>query len=758
MARPSEVAAYHRFAAVLLDGPVTHATEREAQVAAVPVLKRRKERVRLAEAWAAEDARAAAAARVPLDRLSAAADDLRAALADLGAVDRPELLGKVEAEALRLDRAKGHVSEARDALAAFDFGAAGAAAETAMRELASFGGPLVVAVNQLLARAAVGRAQRAELEANDAARRAAPLTGDTASAKVDAAVIGAALTAESLRIAARILLAQVTAAKPSRRSGGKTALVVQQPQELETFAEVGGLEDVKERLRAGIGAILERPDAAARYGIEHNGILFHGPPGTGKTLLSRAIAGEYGMRYIRFSPATIASSYVHEAAANVRRMFETAANNVPCVLFLDEIDTIASDRGDQPSADHREVVTQLMNSLEEFRRVPGLVIAAATNDADRLDPGLREGRFDLKILVGLPDPAAREDIARVLLERRGDAVDWDSVDAADVAKRTHGRNAAMIETVVSSAAQRALAEERLITHDDLLAALKDREAVDRVCLDEPLSWDDVVLAPEVREQLDELLTVFTEPELARRLGVTAPAGMILHGPPGTGKTTVAKVIASEVAASFYEASAADLLSKWVGESEQKVAKLFAKARANRPSVVFVDEIDGLLRRRTSDSSSPWEQRVVGQFLRELDGLRGGEGVLLVGATNRIDIVDEAVVGRRLTPIEVGLPGLDARERLLRLLCRDVALAADVDVRRVAAATDGMSGADLKRLRDTAGRKALTRAARSRKGAAAEVTMADFNAALGGDAAETRAARPAKPARPARPARERKQEA
>jgi transitional endoplasmic reticulum ATPase len=730
MARSSEVAVYRRLSTVLLDHAAPHSSEREATIAAVPMLRRRKERARLEALWAEEDRLAAVQARLLLDVVGRAADDLRAALGDLGRVDRPELLGKIDAEALRLDRAKGHLSEARDALARHDFGAAGAAAEVALRELGSFGGTLVVTVNALLSRAAVGRAQRAELEANDDARQALRPPGDTATSRVDAAIASAGLTAESLRIAARILGAQVSVPKPSRRTKDRWALDVAQPQELETFAEVGGLDDVKERLRAGIGAILERPDAAARYGVVHNGILFHGPPGTGKTLLSRAIAGEYGMRYIRFSPATIASAYVHEAAANVRRMFETAANNVPCVLFLDEIDTIASDRGDQPSADHREVVTQLMNSLEEFRTVPGLVIAAATNDVDRLDPGLREGRFDLKILVGLPDTEAREEIARVHLERRGDAVDWDGIDVAAVASRTRGRNAAMIETIVSSAAQRALAEDRLIEQDDLMAALTEREAMDRISLDDPLTWDDVVLAPDVREQLDELLTVFAEPELAKKLGVTAPAGMILHGPPGTGKTTVAKVVASQVNASFYEASAADLLSKWVGESEQKVAKLFSKARANRPSVIFVDEIEGLLGRRTSDSASPWEQRVVGQFLRELDGLRGGEGVLLVGATNRIDIVDEAIVGRRLTPSEVGLPDIDARERLLRLLCRDMALGADVDVRGLAGATDGMSGADLKRLRDAAGRKALTRAAKAKKRGAVSVTMADFGAVLG----------------------------
>jgi transitional endoplasmic reticulum ATPase len=742
MTRPSSVAAYHRDASVLVATPVLHPSEREQRIGATPLLRRRKARADLTERWAREDRAAAVEAARLLDALGDAGRDLRSAVQGLAGLGRPELLGKVEGELLRLDKAAGHLSVAAEALGQCDFGAAGAAAEAAQRELAAFGGPMVVTLNALLAQAAVGREMRAELEANVAARHALVVGGSTPAERVASAVESYRLQAESMRIATRILGAQV--ATPRRGRGAKRddkGVRVQQPQDLESFADVGGLDEVKERLRATIGAILENPDEAARYRVEHNGILFHGPPGTGKTLLSRALAGEYGLRYIRFSPASIASSFIHEAAANLRRLFETARNNVPCVLFLDEIDTIASDRGDQPSADHREVVTQLMNSLEEYRDVPGLVIMAATNDVDRLDPGLREGRFDTKILLGLPDVDARRDIAQVLLERRADAVDWDDVDVDEVARRTRGRNAAAIETVVSAAAQLALSRGGLVSTADLLAAIAEREGNDRTRLDDRLGWDDVVLADDVREQLDELLTVFTEPDLAKRLGVTAPAGLLLHGPPGTGKTTIAKVIATQVSASFYELSAADVLSKWVGESEQKVAKLFTKARANRPSVIFIDEIEGLLRRRTADSSSPWEQRVVGQFLRELDGLRGGEGVLLIGATNRLDIIDDAIVDRRLTPIQVGLPDLAARERLLRLLCRDVSVAKDVDLRRLAAATDGMSGADLKRVRDAAGRKALTRSARSKTKASAAVTMADFTSALGKPAPRRRSTAP-----------------
>jgi transitional endoplasmic reticulum ATPase len=223
--------------------------------------------------------------------------------------------------------------------------------------------------------------------------------------------------------------------------------------------------------------------------------------------------------------------------------------------------------------------------------------------------------------------------------------------------------------------------------------------------------------------------VFQQPELGRQLGVEAPAGILLHGPPGTGKTTVAKALASQVRASFYEQSAADLLSKYVGESEERVARLFARARENRPSIIFLDEVDALLKRRSAASSAPWEERVVSQFLRELDGLVSMRGVLLVGATNRLDIIDEAVVERRLVSLEVPLPDGAARRRLLELVTRGVRLAADVDLGELAAAAEGMSGADLKAVRNAAGMKALARAASSGTIADAAVAREDFLAAL-----------------------------
>ncbi|MDQ1713340.1 MAG: transitional endoplasmic reticulum ATPase [Frankiaceae bacterium] len=732
--RHPEVAQFRRHAAAVTGEDVLHPREKAAAAAALPRWRRGQQAKELEAAWADCERRAGAEASAAIDRTDEAAGWLEAALERVSGLRLTELLGKADDELLRVRNARSKLQLARDAAAQADFGEAGAAFDAAAKALLLAGGPLVLAVNAALGQAVLGREARAGLDANvatrkDARRRLDAMRKQGWPGALDELVELVALEAQGFELVADVLAAQGgRAARSPRRSsaaGGEAGVRVVNPRECETFADIGGLDDVKAALRATVGALLDQPGKAAKYRVVHNGVLFHGPPGTGKTLLSRAIAGEYGLRYIRFSPASIASAYIHQAAANLHKLFDLAREQAPCVLFLDEIDTIAGSRESEPSADHREVVTQLMNCLEEFRAVPGLVIVAATNEIDRLDPGLREGRFDSRILVPLPDAVARASIVRVLLERRDAAVDWTDVDVDEVARRTGGRNAAALESLVSQAAQRALADDSVIRQATLIAVLDDSAGRDRLVLDERIGWDDVVLADATRQRLSDIVNVFTRPDDARALGVAPPAGVLLYGPPGTGKTTIAKVLANEISASFYEMSAADLLSKWAGESEQKVAKLFTKARANRPTVVFIDEIDGLLRRRGSAGASPWEERVVSQFLGELDGLRGGEGVLLVGATNRLDIIDDAIVSRRLAPIEVGLPDEDGRRRILELLCRDVRLHKDVDLGAVTRDTKGLSGADLRSIRDAAGMRALGRAADRRSKGRPAITMADF---------------------------------
>jgi transitional endoplasmic reticulum ATPase len=745
MPRPAlvhpEIATYRRYAARVTSCEVLAPLEKQAVIDAIPRLRRKKLLPGLEAEWLRGEESAVREAQALLHLLREPVEALSVALAGLAALGVPELLGKVEVEMAHLRNAQDHLDSADDAIQRRDFGAAGVAVEESDRALWLIGGHAVVAMNKALSQAAVGREFRDKLEENVAERRQAKTQLDHLRDSADRVRIAETagrlrlLEADGYRLATQILASQVRSdsdAGGSAKVGRDNQLQVVSPSECETFADVGGLEDVKEQLRDTIGTILERPDEAARYHVVHNGVLFFGPPGTGKNLLSRALAGEYGLRYIRFSPASIASGYIHEAAANLRHLFEVAKQNAPCLLYLDEIDTIASDRSDQPSADHREVVTQLMICLEEYRAVPGLVIAAGTNDLDRLDPALREGRFDAKIQIPLPDAQDREAVFRVQLTRRGESVAWKGIDLTELARQTNGYNAAALETVTSLAAQAALKAKKPISQAIVLKVIADRGGQHKITLDDRITWDDVVLSDDVRNHVMDILAVFSRPEMARELGVRAPAGIVLYGPPGTGKTTIARAMASEVSASFYEMSAADLLSKWAGESEQKVAKLFAKARTNRPSIIFIDEIDALLRRRTSDTNSKWEERVLSQFLRELDGLKGGDGVLLVGATNRLDTIDEAIVGRRLEPIEVGLPDAEARLRLLQNLCRDVRLAKNVSLRALTSSTEGMSGADLKRLRDIAGMRALGRVTRGNGSAGktpVSVTKADFQDAL-----------------------------
>jgi transitional endoplasmic reticulum ATPase len=742
--RHPDATLYRRHAAHVTSRAVLHALDKQAVIDAVPRWHRKSRRLECEAEWAAEEKLAHDEAAEIIRVLRGPITDLETALGELAAVGAAELLGKVEAEQLRLRAALTHLDSADEAASRGDFGAAGAAVEDCEREVSMLGGRLIVAMNKALGQAAIGKEMRSRLEENVAERRQAKIQLDRAHGgtdrpmdrvgRLEAAGRLRRLEAAGYRVAAQILANQVRSPAEkltTAKVGRDTSMRVLPPSACETFADIGGLAHVKDQLRETIGAILERPDEAIRLQVVHNGVLFYGPPGTGKNLLSRALAGEYGLRYLRFSPAAIASVYLHEAATNLRKMFELARANTPCVLYLDEIDTIASDRGDQPSADHREVVTQLMICLEEYRTVPGLVIAAGTNDLERLDPALREGRFDAKVQVPLPGPEDRAEVLAVHLNKRGDAVEPAGLDLGELARLTNGYNAAALETVVSLAAQEALKTRRSIDQAMLVKAITDRGGQHRISLEARLDWDDVVLAADTRERVMEILTVFAQPELARQLGVAAPAGIVLHGPPGTGKTTIAKAMASQIAASFYEMSAAELLSKWAGESEQRVAKLFTQARANRPSIIFIDEIDALLRRRQAESTSKWEERVLSQFLRELDGLRGGAGVLLVGATNRLDTLDEAIVGRRLEPIGVGLPDENGRHKLLVLLCRGIKLARGVDLKELAGATEGMSGADLKRLRDTAGMKALTRTSRAGgppKGGVS-VTRADFFTAL-----------------------------
>ena len=491
--------------------------------------------------------------------------------------------------------------------------------------------------------------------------------------------------------------------------GGSGNFEVQGPEELHDFDKVGGMEDLKREIAETIGLMLEHPDDAEHYGIEWNGVLLHGPPGVGKTFFAKAIAGEYDLRMIHVSTGDLVGGIQGQSAQNIKKAFETARDNIPCLLFFDEFDSVAQRRDSNPDQEARRTVNQLLTSLEAHRDERRLLVMAATNSIELLDPAvIRPGRFDRHIRIDLPDADARREIFRAELDDRPAAPD---IDLGELVRRTEGMTPAAISKVVDTAAldvfkQAAASGDHLqVTEEHLLAAVARFGGEDRPMV-EHWSWDSLILPPGIKAQLQQLQAVIEDPDSARRFGVDPPTGLLLGGPPGTGKTTIAKVLAAQARCSFYPVSGADVMSKWVGESEGNIRRLFERARANRPSIVFIDEIDALAGRRgtveTHDSH-------VNQLLAEMDGVAGQRGLFVIGATNRPDQLDPAVVrgGRLSRTIVLGLPDEEGRLAMLRLHTARMPTV-NIDLEDLARRTEELSPADLKALCQEAALAAMAR--------------------------------------------------
>jgi transitional endoplasmic reticulum ATPase len=506
--------------------------------------------------------------------------------------------------------------------------------------------------------------------------------------------------------------------------GADSEFRVERPEELVTFADVGGMDAVKQEVRDTVGLLLEHPDQAERYGIEWNGILLHGAPGVGKTFFAKAIAGEYRLNFIHVSTGDLVAGIQGQSAKNIDKAFQTALDNLPCVLFFDEFDSVARRRSDTPDQESRRTVNQLLTSLEAHRDQDGLLVMAATNDLEHLDEAvIRPGRFDRHIRIDLPDAAARRAILHAELDDRPVAAD---IDLDDLVRRTEGMTPAAIEKVVDAAALAVFREAartgRQLALDErrLLSALESLGGQDRPMV-EHWTWDSLVLPDDTKAQLRQLQSLIEDPEAARRFGVDPPSGLLLAGPPGTGKTTVAKVIAAQARCSFYPVAGADVMSKWVGESEGNIRRLFERARENRPSVIFIDEIDAIAARRGEIQVHDTQ---VNQLLSEIDGVSGQRGVFVIGATNRPDQLDPALLrgGRLSRTIVLGLPDEPGRLAILRLYTARMPTVG-VDIATLARRTEGFAPADLKALCQEAALAAMTR------GSDASVLREDFDAAL-----------------------------
>lgn len=493
-----------------------------------------------------------------------------------------------------------------------------------------------------------------------------------------------------------------------------------------TFADIGGYDAVKEQLRQ---VIENRLHPGKFGGIVRNGILLHGPQGTGKTALARAAAGEFRLNYLEVSSPSLFNMWIGETEANIRHTFEMAVQQRPTLLLIDEIDSLGASRktasGINPESgarSHNNVTTQLMQCIDQYRSSPGLIIMGATNALDSLDPAvLREGRFDTKIRVDLPDESTRRLILATLLKKQGASF---AVD--EFAKRTPGSSPARLQELVNRAATFALKEKRSLSPADLKRALDESGGQDRP-LFKPVSWDEVVLEPETLLEVRTLIHILNG-TWSEHKQLALPTGLLLVGPPGTGKSMLARLIATQTQRSFYPLSAADVLGGQVGDSVKRLSEIFARARAQSPSILFFDEIDGLLP-RNNGLQSTHDVQLVEQCRTEISQLEAEHNVFLIGTTNHIERIDAAILrgGRFSEKIEMQLPGPENRQLLLTKLLADLKIQANV--RDVVAATEGLSHADLEAVVKAAVRNALGRALEQSNAGVPPLLLEDFERAI-----------------------------
>ena len=485
-----------------------------------------------------------------------------------------------------------------------------------------------------------------------------------------------------------------------------------------SYEDIGGLKEEVKKVREMIEIPLKRPELFEKLGIAPpKGVLMHGPPGTGKTLLAKAVASESDAHFILINGPEIMSKYVGGSEENLREYFEEAESNSPSIIFIDELDAIAPKREDTNGETERRTVAQLLTLMDGLKSRGQVVVIGATNRPDSLDPALRRpGRFDREIEIGVPDADERQQILEIHTRNMPIAED---VDLNKLATTTHGFVGADLESLCKEAAMRVvrrilpeiknddeeIPEEVLkkiiVTKDDFKSALKEIQpsALREVLVQVPdIGWDDVGGLDDAKQELKEAVEwPLKYPENFQRLGVKPPKGILLYGIPGTGKTLLAKAVASESEANFISIKGPELLSKWVGESEKGVREVFRKAKQTAPTVIFFDEIDSIASTRSgNDTDSGVTKRVVNQLLTEMDGLEELEDVAIIAATNRPDIIDPGLMrpGRFDRHIKVDTPSEEARLAIFEVHTKGMPLASDVDLKKLAKSTEGYVGADI----------------------------------------------------------------
>jgi transitional endoplasmic reticulum ATPase len=502
-----------------------------------------------------------------------------------------------------------------------------------------------------------------------------------------------------------------------------------------TYDELGGLKREVLKIREMVELPMRHPELFEKIGVEApKGVLLYGPPGTGKTLLAKAVAGETNAHFISLSGPEIMGKHYGESEERIREIFTQAEENAPSIIFIDEIDSIAPKRDEVSGELEKRIVSQLLTLMDGMKSRGKVIVIAATNRPDSIDPALRRpGRFDREIEIGIPDDEGRFDILSI--HTRGMPID-EKVDLKQISKITHGFVGADLEVLAKEAAMRSLRRNVLddkdfsydddeisseilqkiqITDEDFREALKEvgPSALREVQVQIPnVSWDDVGGLDQLKEELQEAVEwPIKYKDAYDYVDVESPKGILLHGPPGTGKTMIAKALAKMTESNFISIKGPELLSKWVGESEKGVREIFRKARQAAPCIIFLDEVDALVPRRGSGGSdSHVTENVVSQILTEIDGLEELHNVLIIGATNRLDIVDEALLrpGRFDRIIEVPNPDEKGRQHIFEIHTKSKPLASDVKISEIVKLTDNFSGAEIAAVTNRAAITALKR--------------------------------------------------
>ena len=501
-----------------------------------------------------------------------------------------------------------------------------------------------------------------------------------------------------------------------------------------TYEDIGGLKNEVQKVREMIELPLRHPEIFERIGIEApKGVLLYGPPGTGKTLLAKAVANETNANFYSIGGPEIMSKFYGESEERLRSVFEEAEKSAPSIIFIDELDSIAPKREEVSGDVEKRIVSQLLTLMDGIEARGKLVVIGATNRPNAIDPALRRpGRFDREIEIGIPDEDGRFDILQI--HTRGMPLTED-VNLESIAKVTHGFVGADLESLSKEAAMRSLRRvlpeismdqskipvevlnKIKITNEDFQNALKDisPSAMREVQIQRPnVKWEDIGGLAEVKEELAEAIEwPLKHADLFVQADVHAPKGLLLYGPPGTGKTMIAKAVATTSEANFISVKGPELLSKWVGESEKGVREIFRKARQAAPCIVFFDELDAVAPRRGRSEGGGGDghvaERVISQMLTEMDGLEDLKGVVVIGATNRPDIIDEALLrpGRFDRILEVPFPDKEARKEILRIHTRRKPLDKTVvNLDKLVELTDGLTGADIAAIVNAAAMSAI----------------------------------------------------